>query len=63
MIKKYLLVGALVAPFTFVDKVNAFEFPDKPPFGELSANVSYNTNYYFEVTAYNFYLLLFSNKV
>ena len=31
MIKKYLLVGALVAPFTFFDKVNSFEFPDKPP--------------------------------
>ena len=45
MIRKYLLVGALVAPFTIVDKVNAFEFPDKPPFGELSANVSYYTNY------------------
>ena len=44
MIKKYLLVGALVAPFTFFDKANSFEFPDKPPFGELSANVSYYTN-------------------
>jgi len=45
MIKKYLVLGALVAPFTFFDKVNSFEFPDKPPVGELSANVSYYTNY------------------
>ena len=49
MIRKYLLVGALVAPFTIVEKVNAFEFPDKPPFGELSANVSYYTNYIWRV--------------
>ena len=45
MIKKYLVLGALVAPLTFFDKVNSFEFPDKPPVGELSANVSYYTNY------------------
>ena len=45
MIKKYLVLGALVAPFTFFDKANSFEFPDKPPVGELSANVSYYTNY------------------
>ena len=45
MIKKYLVLGALVAPLTFIDKVNSFEFPDKPPVGELSANVSYYTNY------------------
>ena len=36
MIKKYLLVGALIAPFTLADRANSFEFPDKPPFGELS---------------------------
>ena len=45
MIKKYLVIGAIVAPFTFFDKANSFEFPDKPPVGELSANVSYYTNY------------------
>ena len=45
MIKKYLLVGALIAPFTLADRANSFEFPDKPPVGELSANVSYYTNY------------------
>ena len=33
MIKKYLLVGALIAPFTLVSEVNSFEFPDKPPMG------------------------------
>ena len=37
MIKKYLLVGALIAPFTLVSEVNSFEFPDKPPIGELSS--------------------------
>jgi uncharacterized protein (TIGR02001 family) len=45
MIKKYLVIGALVAPFAFFDNANSFEFPDKPPVGELSANVSYYTNY------------------
>ena len=29
----------------FSDKGKTFEFPDKPPVGELSANVSYYTNY------------------
>ena len=45
MNKKYLVIGALITPFIFFGKVNSFEFPDKPPVGDLSANVSYYTNY------------------
>tara|TARA_X000001036_G_scaffold355238_1_gene337032 strand:+ start:83 stop:889 length:807 start_codon:yes stop_codon:yes gene_type:complete len=45
MTKKYILIGAIVAPFICFNNAKSFEFPDKPPFGELSANVSYYTNY------------------
>ena len=45
MIKKYLLVGALVAPLTLTEKANSFEFPEEPPYGSISANVSYYSQY------------------
>ncbi len=45
MIRKYIIVGALLAPFVISSEGKTFEFPDKPPVGELSANVSYYTNY------------------
>ncbi|MFL2679465.1 hypothetical protein CBE37_03395 [bacterium TMED277] len=45
MTKKYILIGAIVAPFICFNNAKSFEFPDKPPVGELSANVSYYTNY------------------
>jgi uncharacterized protein (TIGR02001 family) len=45
MLKKLIVAGALSLPFTMVNTANSFEFPEEPPFGELSANVSYYTNY------------------
>ncbi|MAZ46564.1 MAG: hypothetical protein CMM98_03205 [Rickettsiales bacterium] len=45
MLKKLLIVGALAAPMIHIQEAKSFEFPEKPPFGELSANVSYYTNY------------------
>ena len=46
MLKKLILASALSLPFVITTgPANAFEFPDKPPVGELSANVSYYTNY------------------
>ena len=41
---KILAASLVVIPLTF-NNANSFEFPDKPPVGELSANVSYYTNY------------------
>ena len=46
MLKKLILASALSLPFVITSgPANSFEFPDKPPVGELSANVSYYTNY------------------
>ena len=46
MLKKFILASALSLPFVITTgPAIAFEFPDKPPVGELSANVSYYTNY------------------
>lgn len=45
MLRKILFVGALSLPFVMASPAKSFEFPDKPPVGELSANVSYYTNY------------------
>ena len=46
MIKKYLVLGAIVAPFTFFDKVTILlSFLINLLLGSLSANVSYYTNY------------------
>ena len=45
MTKKYLLIGAIAAPLLCFNNAKSFEFPEKPPVGELSANVSYYTNY------------------
>ena len=45
MLKKFLIVGALATPLIYVQETKSFEFPDKPPVGEFSANVSYYTNY------------------
>ena len=46
MLKKLILASALSLPFVITTgPAKAFEFPDKPPVGELSANVSYYTNY------------------
>ena len=44
MLKKYLIVGTIL-PLTFSFEAKSFEFPEAPPVGELSANVSYYTNY------------------
>ena len=50
MLKKLILASALSLPFVITTgPANAFEFPDKPPVGELSANVSYYTTTYGEV--------------
>ena len=41
MLKKLILASALSLPFVITTgPANAFEFPDKPPVGELSENVS-----------------------
>ena len=46
MLKKLILASALSIPLAITaGPAKAFEFPDKPPVGELSANVSYYTNY------------------
>ncbi|MBS91442.1 MAG: hypothetical protein CMM95_00090 [Rickettsiales bacterium] len=45
MFKKLLISSAVALPLTFAVDAKSFEFPEKPPFGELSANVSYYTNY------------------
>ena len=45
MLKKLFMIGALAVPLTYVQESKSFEFPEKPPVGELSANVSYYTNY------------------
>jgi uncharacterized protein (TIGR02001 family) len=45
MLRKFIFASALSLPLLFANQVKAFEFPDKPPVGELSANVSYYTNY------------------
>ena len=45
MLKKILVAGFVSLPLAVANPVKSFEFPDKPPVGELSANVSYYTNY------------------
>ena len=47
MIKKYLAIGALIAPLSLINinNANSFEFPDKLPYGEISANVSWYSQY------------------
>ncbi len=45
MLKKLIIAGALSLPFAMSSTANSFEFPEEPPVGELSANVSYYTNY------------------
>ena len=45
MLKKTFIFSGLLAATLAYKDVNSFEFPDKPPVGELSANVSYYTNY------------------
>ena len=45
MIKKFVIVGALVVPLLNSSGARSFEFPEKLPYGDVSANVSYYTNY------------------
>ena len=45
MIKKLIAVTALSVPFAIAGPVKSFEFPDKLPYGEISANVSYYSQY------------------
>ena len=45
MIKKLLLVSALALPLTISKEVKSFEFPEKLPYGDVSANVSYYSQY------------------
>ena len=45
MIKKLLVVSALALPLTISKEVKSFEFPEKPPYGDVSANVSYYSQY------------------
>ena len=43
--KKLLLTTALALPMAIGSQAKAFEFPEELPFGELSANVQYISNY------------------
>ena len=44
--KKSLILGMAIAlPLTISTQSKSFEFPEKPPFGEFSANVQYVSNY------------------
>ena len=45
MIRKILISTAIALPLMFAQDAKSFEFPDKPPIGELSANIGYATNY------------------
>lgn len=45
MIKKIFLTTAVALPMIFGTKVSAFEFPEKFPIGEISANVGYYSQY------------------
>ena len=45
MNKKILLTMALALPMTVSSQAKSFEFPEKLPFGEFSANVQYVSNY------------------
>ena len=45
MFKKLIAVTALSVPFAIASPVKSFEFPDKLPYGEISANVSYYSQY------------------
>ncbi len=42
--KKFFIVTALATPLMFTN-VKGYEFPDKLPFGEISANVGYYSQY------------------
>tara|TARA_X000000950_G_C13722208_1_gene580736 strand:- start:52 stop:816 length:765 start_codon:yes stop_codon:yes gene_type:complete len=42
--KKILIMSALVSPLLFTN-AKSYEFPDKLPFGEVSANVGYYSQY------------------
>ena len=45
MLKKLLVVSALALPLTISKEVKSFEFPEKLPYGDVSANVSYYSQY------------------
>ena len=38
-------VGLISAPLLFVNSANSFEFPDKLPYGDISANVGFYSQY------------------
>ena len=42
--KKLFIITALASPLIF-NSVKSYEFPDKLPFGDVSANVGYYSQY------------------
>ena len=49
MLKKMLVFSLALGGITTFNNVKAFEFPEKVPFGEVSANVNFATSTYGEV--------------
>ena len=45
MIKKLFTASALTIPFLFVNPPKSFEFPEELPYGSISANVGYYSQY------------------
>ena len=45
MLKKMLVFSLALGGITTFNNVKAFEFPEKVPFGEVSANVNFATSY------------------
>ena len=45
MIKKLFTASALTIPFLFVNPAKSFEFPEELPYGSISANVGYYSQY------------------
>lgn len=45
MLKKLFTASALTLPFLFVNPAKSFEFPEELPYGSISANVGYYSQY------------------
>ena len=45
MLKKLIVVSALALPLAISQEAKSFEFPEKLPYGDVSANVSYYSQY------------------
>ena len=45
MLKKLIVTSALTLPFLVVSPAKSFEFPEELPYGSISANVSYYSQY------------------